>query len=373
MVFFTYKRFAAPILFYTLYCFFYNMKVLSKKLKHGEIKLLVESPEDVWFLSQIIDKGDLIKGKTLRKVKATEASTGDRRSVFLAVKVEKLDFSPEALRAGGKITDSPEEVPRGSFHTFSIEPNTRITIIKPHWFSYQLDRIKEATQLIPSKILICAFDRESAFFALMKRSGYELLSHLKGVVQKKALDQKIKGSFFEKIIKQLDQYDKRYKLDHIVLASPAFWKSEISKVLKDSDLKKKIVFASCSGADESAINEVLRRDEIKQVLQEERITKEIILVEKLLTEISKANLAVYGFKNTENAVQAGAVETLLITDKLIKKTREKNSFDKLEALMKSVEKMKGKVVLISSTHSAGKKLDGLGGIAALLRYKLSYE
>ena len=109
------------------------------------------------------------------------------------------------------------------------------------------------------------------------------------------------------------------------------------------------------------------------MLQEERVSKEIALVEKLLTEISKGNLAVYGFKNTENAVLAGAVEILLITDGLITKSREEDTFSKIESLMKNVEKMKGKVFLISSEHAGGKKLDGLGGIAGLLRYKLSYE
>ncbi|OYT31468.1 hypothetical protein B6U93_03555 [Candidatus Woesearchaeota archaeon ex4484_78] len=138
-------------------------------------------------------------------------------------------------------------------------------------------------------------------------------------------------------------------------------------------MKKKVVFASCSSADESAINEVLKRDEIKTVLKEERVSKELALVENLLSEVSKGGLAVYGFENTRNAVLAGAVKTLLVSDGLINKFREEGVFSKLESLMKSVEKMKGKVFLVSSEHSGGKKLDGLGGVAGLLRFKLSCE
>ena len=44
----------------------------------------------------------------------------------------------------------------------------------------------------------------------------------------------------------------------------------------------------------------------------------------------------------------------------------------LDELMKKTEEMKGKIYLISSDHEGGKKLDGLGGIAAILRYKLNY-
>jgi len=140
------------------------MKILGKNLKQGEIKVFVESPEDVWYLSQVIDKGDVIKGRTLRKIKVSETAAGERRPVFLSLVVEKIDFQPGCLRAGGKIVESPDEVPRGSFHTFSIEPGSRIVIKKDHWFSFQLDRLKEASELVHSKILICVFDREDALF-----------------------------------------------------------------------------------------------------------------------------------------------------------------------------------------------------------------
>ena len=40
----------------------------------------------------------------------------------------------------------------------------------------------------------------------------------------------------------------------------------------------------------------------------------------------------------------------------------------LEALLNAVEEVKGKIFFISDGHEGGKKLDGLGGIAAFLRY-----
>ena len=74
----------------------------------------------------------------------------------------------------------------------------------------------------------------------------------------------------------------------------------------------------------------------------------------------------------ESAVISGSVKLLMLTGGFIKKKREENNFDKIDLLMKKVEEMKGKIFLISSGHEGGKKLDGLGGIAGLLRYKLSY-
>ena len=43
----------------------------------------------------------------------------------------------------------------------------------------------------------------------------------------------------------------------------------------------------------------------------------------------------------------------------------------IEDLLKSVEKKGGKVTVVSSRHEAGRKLLGLGGVAALLRFPLN--
>ena len=40
--------------------------------------------------------------------------------------------------------------------------------------------------------------------------------------------------------------------------------------------------------------------------------------------------------------------------------------------MRFVEQVKGEIHIISSDHEGGQKLDGLTGIAALLKYKLEY-
>ena len=136
------------------------------------------------------------------------------------------------------------------------------------------------------------------------------------------------------------------------------------------ELKRKIITATCSSADKTAFDEVLKRPEVETALKESRIVEEMSLVEDLLKEIMKDGLAKYGLDEVDNAVNLGAVKTLLITDSFIRKTREDNAFERIENLLKKVESMKGKVIIISFEHGGGKKLDGLGGIAALLRYKL---
>lgn len=348
------------------------MRILHSNLKKGEIKVEVQTLDDLWYLYGVVEKNDFIKGKIYRKIKLSEQADAVRKPMIVSIVVEVVEFSESAsaLRISGKIIEGPEDVPRGSYQSISLEPNSSVLIKKEKWYSYQLDRIKEAcVEKIP-KILLVVFDREEAFFALMKRAGYEILSHLKGIVVKKRFDEKIKSSFYDAVIDQIKDYDKRFSLDKIVLASPAFWKEELLKSLKDMDLRKKFVQATCSSVDETAFNEVLKRSEVKEALHEERVSKEIAFVEYLFSEIAKKGNADYGFDRVESAASYGAVETLIVSDKLIKKLRLEKSFDRLDNILKRVDEKKGRVVLVSSEHEGGKKLDGLGGIGVILRYKL---
>ena len=346
------------------------MKQLSLKLKQGEARVLVENPDDLWFLNNIIDKGDQVKGKTLRKLKVTEEAGAERKKVFLAIQVEKVEYTANELRVAGKVTEGPEDVPHGSYHTFSIEVGSTISIIKPEWLKYQLDYLREATTAKVPKIVICIFDREEVLFAKLARDGYEMLTTIKGKVAKKAVPEKVRETFYEEIIKQLEEYDARFELDKIILASPSFWKEELYKVLKNPALKNKIIQATCSGVDETAISEVLKRKETQEALRLERVSREMGIVEELFLAIAKAGNASYGMIETKQASDAGAVEHLLVTDKLIQKLREENRFAELDKIMKTVDRARGKVWIISTEHEGGKRLEGLGGIGAILRYKL---
>ena len=79
----------------------------------------------------------------------------------------------------------------------------------------------------------------------MKKYGFQILASIKGSVQKKDQEQQIKGSFYMEIIKQIKEYVERYKIKNVILASPAFWKEDLMKELKDEELKEKIILATC--------------------------------------------------------------------------------------------------------------------------------
>lgn len=347
------------------------MKILHKDLKHGIVKVKVDYAEDLWYLESIIEPNDLVSGMTERKIKIggnDERSKISRINVFLKIKVEKID-NDSALRISGIIIDAPEDVPRGDYHTFNVAEGTVITIEKQQWIRYALKKLEESTKDNSINILIVAFDREEVIFALLKNTGYEILLDLKGDVSKKDHDEK-KGNFYKEIIAQMTDYDTKYAFTNIILASPAFWKEYLLKELTDDALRKKITTATCSSIDESAINEVLKRPELKTVLDKDKSAREGILIEELLDGIRKDNAA-YGMEQVSQKINSGNVLILLVSENLIRKSREDKTYPEIDRMMNDAESLNAEVKIISSVDAA-KKLDGVSGIACLFRWKENY-
>lgn len=343
------------------------MKLLKKDLKHGKMVVKAESLDDLWLLGQTVRQGDAVVGRTTRKVKLGSSEEAVKKTYVLQLAVEGAEFKEQSVRISGKTAEPAEDVPKGSFHTLAVEQGDVITIIKAKWQKYELDRLNEATQQ-QLKILIVVFDRESCLLARLKSRGYDVVLELKGKVRKKDYSTASVTNFYKEIIASVKDYSERNKPDKIILASPAFWKEEFLNEIKNDAaaglLKQKLVMATCSSVGENAIEEVLKRPEMETALESAAAAKELKLVEEVMTEIAKDGNAVYGAKEVENAVLAGAAEKLLITD-----TKVYNN-PCSELLMKQAEDNGGKVIIINSENTAGQKLDALGGMAAMLRYKL---
>ncbi len=351
------------------------MKKLDVNFRKGYAKVQTENADDLWYLSQVIEKGDLVSGKALRKIKiggeTDRSSKVVKKALFVTIRVEQAEFSESqlSLRVLGTVEEGTDDVAKGEHQSITIEENTTLTITK-EWLGYQKDRMEESFSSKISTILLVVFDREEALFALMKKYGYELLAQLKGNVAKKDMESGKITNFYAEIIAQISEYDKRLSLDSVVLGSPAFWKDELLKNLNDDSLKKKMVLATCSSVDKSGITELLKRDEVQSVLSLDRTAKELLLVEQLLKEISSDGKAAYGLKEVSSAASSGAIGILLVSDAFIQKCRAENSFYVLEAAMKTADQSQAKVHIVSSAHEGGKKLDGLGGVGALLRFKV---
>ena len=173
-------------------------------------------------------------------------------------------------------------------------------------------------------------------------------------------EQEDRNPFYKEITEVLESKD----FERVIIAGPGFEKENLYKYLKEhSDLAGKIVVEQASHTGSSGIEEVLKRTENK-IITDTRVSKESKFVDEFLKRIKTDGLVTYGQKEVQKAIEAGAVDTLLISVDRIRT---------FEELMNKTEEMKGKVVIINTDHSMGEQFQKIGGIGAFLRYKMEYK
>ncbi|MBR9707471.1 MAG: mRNA surveillance protein Pelota, partial [Candidatus Diapherotrites archaeon] len=112
--------------------------------------------------------------------------------------------------------------------------------------------------------------------------------------------------------------------------------------------------------------EVVKRGLIERIVQEDEVSKQTQLVEESIKRITKQQRNVaYGKKEVQKALDYGAVEDLLVTDSLFKENR-----DEFEKVFGQAEKQQATIHIIDEDLDAGRKLKGLTGIIALLRFNI---
>ena len=123
------------------------MKIIEKNLDQDFVKVVPDSPDDLWHLYNVIYPGDEVYAYSSRAIKSdTEASrpkSGERVSAFMGVKVISVSWDKflGKLRVHGLICHAPDIIPTGAHHTLSIALNQPLTIVKKEWPKHIVDRL----------------------------------------------------------------------------------------------------------------------------------------------------------------------------------------------------------------------------------------
>jgi len=347
------------------------MKVVFKDLKHGEIKLIPENLDDIWHLYNIIDKGDIVRSVTFRTDEQRDdrirSKKAEKKRMKLGIRVEEVkfhDFS-DRLRIHGTIEEGPQEL--GSYHTLNIEANNmdKLSIVKEQWKDYQLKRIDEAVKQRNQLILTFAsMDEDNATVAILRQSGIQWIADIDSKRSGKMYESKdSEHEYLGEILSILKTKMEKNKV--LVIVGPGFTKEHFIKYGKEKEpqLFDKFFVHGTGYSGMNGIHEAIKTGIIEQITKENRVVFETSLVEKLFEEIKKDGLATYGEQEVKNALVNGAVERLLIVDVLIRKEIG-------EELLNLAKENKSEFTIINIMHDAGKKMEGIGGVGALLRFKI---
>ena len=344
------------------------MRILKVDQRNHYFEVIPENTEDLWHLEKVIEKGDVVSGSSTRKIKGkSEGEKAERLNVFVEVQAENVEFHEFSgqLRVNGLVVSGkPEEyVELKSFHALEVEPGKKIGVKTQALKHWQIERLEQAKKSSArEKLLAIVLDDEAAELALVKETGFDVKAKVFSGKEGKQFggggDPK---KYFEEIArKALD-----LKPEKVLVAGPGFTKEAFKKFLAEKRLKLEAVYESTNSVGETGLNELLREGKLEKVAQEIGLTRETKAVEEFLMHVGKNDgLAEYGLKEVGAALQAGAVERLLVAEETLFGNRAA-----VEALMDAADRQRVEVKVIGSQHEAGRKLQGLGGVAAVLRYK----
>ncbi len=345
------------------------MRILKIDKKNCFLEVIPQSLDDLWQLQQAIQEGDIVSGTSERKVKAKEEGMkATKETVFLEIETERVEFHKPSgqLRVLGTIVAGKPEafVQLKAHHTVEIEPNKKIGIRKKSLSQFEIDGLKKAErESFKAKIMLLVLDDEQADFAELRSQGIEKKATIKsGKSGKQFKAESNEKKYFAELLATI----KQAKFDALVVAGPGFAKESFKKFLAEKRETGNVFFTSTNSIGITGLNELLKSEALEKVFEEANAAEETKKVEKLFVEIAKQGAVAIGAKETGQALDASAVAELLIEEETFLNNRGQST-----ELIKKAESQKAKIHLISAGHEAGQKLKGIGGIAAMLRYKLN--
>jgi len=335
---------------------------LEMRGSHGEVRLFAESVDDLWHLSHLVRPGDLVFATTFRSVELVQdkirPEKPEKRPVRLGIRVEGVAFHPYAnrLRIGGVIQHGVDE---GSHHTINLDAGSELSVIKT-WRQVDLDRIERAVKASTSgAVHILSVEEGEAELYRIRQFGPEIVTT---VVQgsSKGSDPGGRATLFERVAALVGEVT-----GTVVIAGPGFVKDEVAKYLREKipDLKDRCITVETKRSGRGAVTEALGKGVLEKITGDLQLKREAELLDTFLERMGKGEPVAYGRAEVEEAVLAGAAEQVLVIDDMV---RNRDVADLLER----AERTRSKVTVFSSLFDPGAQLIALGGIAAILRYRM---
>jgi protein pelota len=345
------------------------------------LTVVPDTTDDLWHLTYVVEPGDLVAGDTTRRIQRDDDQLrdkgGEREHMHVTLEVTDVEFHRFAnrLRVGGEITDCSREDQLGLAHTLNVEIHDELAIEKA-WKPDQLERLEEAEEASDQPdVAVATVEEGQAHVHTIAQYGTEEYASLTGTTGKGEYADDRSGLFEE-----LGDVLARLDVDAIILAGPGFTKQDALKHLEDDhpEVAEQVTVVDTSSVGDRGVHEVLSRGAVEDVQEETRIAEEARLVDELTERMAEGAKVAYGPEAVAEAAEYGAVEHLLVVDERLRLERGAIAEDEsggdwdvdVDDVLRDVEQQGGDVTVFSSEFQPGQQLANLGGIAALLRYRI---
>lgn len=348
------------------------MKLIFQDPHTGVLKLKAQTPSDLWRLSRLLVPGDQVGSVTTRRDSDAPADTPaaqrSRRTLFLTVEVERVEFHEFSghLRVTGPITgDTPEA---GRYHTLDLEVGADVTVTKSLLTPSDRTLLEEGLRNPEEPVLlVVSADTSSSAVVRLKGRSVELVDERdsRGLGKygrtRSSGGEKDREGYVEELLKVL--VPELARVQGVVISGPGFLKEELARRLGERvpEWKGRVRVFGTSESGLPGVHELLRSGKAAEALSASVVAREEATVERLLRALGAGGMSSVGDREVSSAVQASAVQTLLVLEDRL---RERGVQD----LVESAHRSQSEVLIVRADGEAGRRLRGLGGVAALLRY-----
>jgi len=332
--------------------------------------LRLETPSDLWRIARLIRPGELVGASTTRRDPEAPPEVAGaertRRRVFLTVRAEQVEFHgfSKHVRVTGPIVEGPFDL--GRHHTLDLTEGDELSLLKPELTPGERAVLDEglAGQGEPT-ILIAAVDWGDSALVRLRGRSVEPIADLRRTIAGKRYEatqgEKDRKTYADEIVAAIRR--EGAAATAVVVAGPGFLKEELAHRLAEEapEVAKKMRVYPTSEAGRAGVDELLRSGKASEALRGSVAAEEAEVVERLLRSLAGGVRAAVGPEEVAQAVDAGAVETLLLADTLLVDPHLAPVLDRARA-------SRVRVFVVRDEGEAGKRLAGLGRVAAILRY-----
>ena len=340
------------------------------------LEVTPQTMDDLYYLSRIIEPGDLVKAITLRKIKHPRSLRPTaplivKIPVMIEVESTSLDSLSSKLRVLGVIRDCPSKYSiLGLHHTIEVTLGKRVSIYKDKWLRLHLDLLERAIKP-KSSMLIVLVDQEEFELYHIKDEQYQLITrgYLGANRKLTGTSEAICSKSLYEAAKLIVEKIRELSPQHIIVAGPGFFKESMLSKIRELNpaLSPKLIVAKTSSIGVPGLMECLRSESLQKVLRDITIAEDNRVIESILEKLAKEpDMVAYGLSDVEKAVSYGAADLVVVSPSLMSAHR-----DAIEQLLEICQKTGCKYRIIHSDSPSREMLEGLGGIVAVLRFRIS--
>ena len=353
------------------------MKILKIDRRNGTVKIRVDSENDLWTLYSVVVPGDRVDGYGHRRAETPRdkirSEKGEKKGMNLGLRVEKVEYHEFSnyLRILGVIIEGPQDL--GQHHTLNVDLDSVLTLGKESWAGYHLELLRKAEKSgSRPNILILSVEDDSVALVMAYPYGLKEVSTVEasGIKGQGAEGGGREAMYAEAVEKAAALAGQNTP---VVLVGPGFMKENLRKHAVERGPHGALfgsapVVGTGSGGMAGA-REALERGALSRVVRDHASEREAAIMEELFAEISRERgLAEYGESQVMTALERGAAHRVLATSEYLK-GKCLSGPEWVRALEEMCSSSGATLEVLSSSGPAGERLDSLGGLATLLRFR----